>query len=33
MFVPLDDEAILEKLSVKEVVQGVQVTVVAIGWV
>jgi hypothetical protein len=33
MFVPLDDEVILDKLSVKEVVQGVQVTVVAIGWV
>ncbi len=33
MFVPLDDETILEKLSVKEVRQGIQVTVVAIGWV
>ena len=33
MFVPVDDETVLEKLSVKEVIEGVQVTVVAIGWV
>lgn len=32
MFVPVDDETILEKLSVAEVIEGVQVTVVAIGW-
>ena len=33
MFVPLSDETVLEKLSVQQVILGVQVTVVAIGWV
>ena len=32
MFVPVDDETVLEKLSVEEVIGEVQVTVVAIGW-
>lgn len=33
MFAPVEDKAVLEKLSVKEEIQGVQVTAVAIGWV
>ena len=33
MFVPVEDESILAKLSVKEVILDVEVTVVAIGWV
>ena len=32
VFVPIDDESVLEKLSVAETIQGVAVTVVAIGW-
>ena len=32
MFVPVDDETILEKLSAKEMIEGVQVKLVAIGW-
>ena len=33
MFVPIEDESVLAKLSVQEVILGVEVTVVAIGWV
>jgi hypothetical protein len=33
IFVPVEDETVLEKLSVQEVTLGVSVTVVAIGWV
>ncbi len=33
VFVPVDDESVLKKLSVEVVIEGVQVTVVAIGWV
>ncbi len=33
MFIPVEDEAVLEKLSGEEVVDGVQVTIVAISWV
>jgi len=33
MFVPIEDESVLAKLSVQEVTLGVEVTVVAIGWV
>ncbi len=32
MFVPLEDETVLEKLSGEETVEGIQVTIVAIGW-
>ena len=32
MFVPTDDDTILEKLSVEEQIKQVQVKVVAIGW-
>jgi len=32
MFVPVDDETILEKLSVEEMIEDVQVKLVAIGW-
>ena len=32
-FVPVEDETVLEKLSVAAVIDGVRVTVVAIGWV
>jgi len=32
MFVPVDDETILEKLSSEEIIEGVQVKLVAIGW-
>lgn len=31
-FVPIEDEAVLQKLSVVETVEGVEVTVVAMGW-
>ena len=33
MFTPVDDESVLEKLSGQETLLGVQVTMVAIGWV
>jgi hypothetical protein len=33
VFVPLEEEAVLQELSVTETVDGVTVTVVAIGWV
>jgi len=33
VFVPIEDETVLEKLSVRETVDGVTVSVVAIGWV
>jgi hypothetical protein len=33
IFVPIEDETVLTKLSVQEVTLGVSVTVVAIGWV
>jgi len=32
MFVPVDDETILEKLSSEEIIEGVQVKLVSIGW-
>jgi hypothetical protein len=33
VFLPLEDETVLAKLSGQTVIGGVQVTVVAIGWV
>jgi hypothetical protein len=33
VFVPVDDETVLEKLSVTETVDEVTVQVVAIGWI
>jgi len=33
MFVPVDDETILEKLSAEELIEDVQVKLVAIGWI
>jgi len=33
LFVPMEDEEVLEKLSGEERIDGVRVTVVAIGWV
>jgi hypothetical protein len=33
MFIPVEDETVLEKLSRQETIDGVRVTVVAIGWV
>ncbi|KHD08997.1 hypothetical protein PN36_00275 [Candidatus Thiomargarita nelsonii] len=33
LFIPVLEEAVLEKLSTIEVVNGVEVSVVAIGWV
>ena len=31
-FVPIEDESVLEKLSVSETIHGINITVVAIGW-
>ncbi len=33
LFVPVEDKTILAKLSEEEIIDGVQVTVMAIGWV
>lgn len=33
MFLPVEDETVLEKLSGEETIDGVQLTVVAVGWV
>ncbi len=33
VFIPIEDKTVLEKLSGEQVIQGVRVTVVAIGWV
>jgi len=33
IFIPVEEETVLEKLSEIEMIDGVQVTVVAIGWV
>ncbi len=32
LFVPVEDEEVLGKLSGEEIIDGVRVTVVAIGW-
>ncbi len=32
MFLPFEDDAVLEELSGEEMIDGVRVTVVAIGW-
>jgi hypothetical protein len=33
LFIPVLEETVLEQLSTTEVVNGIEVTVVAIGWV
>jgi hypothetical protein len=33
LFIPVEEETVLEKLSESEMIDSVQVTVVAIGWV